>query len=58
MSRIGYIIHKTLIYSGTIEENITMFNDKLDSRVEATINEVNFDKDIKNLKMELMKNLI
>lgn len=27
-----------------------MFNDKLDSRVEATINEVNFDKDVKKFK--------
>ena len=50
MSRIGYIPQDPNLFPGTIKENITMFNDKLDSRVEATINEVNFDKDIKKFK--------
>lgn len=50
MSRIGYIPQDPNLFPGTIKENITMFNDKLDSRVEATINEVNFDKDVKKFK--------
>lgn len=46
LSRIGYIPQNPVVFPATIEDNITMFNDKLDSKVETAVKEVNFDTDI------------
>ena len=46
MSKIGYIPQDPNLFPGTVNDNITMFNKELNSKVESIIEEVNFDKDV------------
>lgn len=57
LSKIGYIPQNPVVFPATIEDNITMFNDKLDSKVKNAIKEVNFDADIAKFKDGLNEEL-
>lgn len=46
VSKIGYIPQNPVVFPATIEDNITMFNDKLNNKVVEAVKEVNFSKDI------------
>lgn len=46
LSKIGYISQDPVIFPASIQDNITMFNDKLDSRVKTAVHEVNLSADI------------
>lgn len=50
MSKIGYIPQDPNLFPGTIEQNITMFNAKLNARVDQAIAETNFSEDIAKFK--------
>ena len=57
LSKIGYIPQNPVVFPVTIEDNITMFNDKLDSKVKQVVKEVNFDADIAKFKDGLNEEL-
>ena len=57
LSKIGYIPQNPVVFPATIEDNITMFNDKLDSKVKQVVKEVNFDADIAKFKDGLNEEL-
>lgn len=57
LSKIGYIPQDPVVFPATIEDNITMFNDQLDSKVKAAVKEVNFDTDIDKFKDGLNEKL-
>ena len=46
LSKIGYLPQDPVVFPASIEENITMFNEKLNGKVKQVINEVNFADDI------------
>lgn len=46
LSKIGYLPQDPVVFPASIEENITMFNEKLDGKVNQVVNEVNFADDI------------
>lgn len=50
LSGIGYIPQDPIVFPATIEDNVTMFNDKLNNRVDNVIRDVNFKADIDNFK--------
>lgn len=50
MSKIGYIAQTPKLFPDTIERNITMFNNKLNDRVDNIIKEVNFENDVGKFK--------
>lgn len=49
-SKIGYIAQTPRLFPTTIENNITMFNEQLKSKVDNVIHEVDFTDDITNFK--------
>lgn len=57
LSKIGYIPQNPVVFPATIEDNITMFNEKLDNRVDQAVKEVDFDTDIAKLKDGLNEEL-
>lgn len=50
MSKIGYIPQEPNLFPGTIEQNITMFNKKLDGKVKTIVKEVELSKDLDHFK--------
>nr|MDF9462527.1 ATP-binding cassette domain-containing protein [Lactobacillus amylovorus] len=46
-----------VVFPATIEDNITMFNEKLDNRVDQAVKEVDFDTDISKFKDGLNEEL-
>lgn len=57
LSKIGYIPQNPVVFPATIEDNITMFNEKLDDRVDQAVKEVDFDTDIAKFKDGLNEEL-
>ena len=57
LSKIGYIPQNPVVFPATIEDNITMFNEKLDNRVDQAVKEVDFDTDISKFKDGLNEEL-
>lgn len=59
LSKIGYITQKPIVLPTTINNNITMFDKKLEPNVEAVINKVGLTEDIhsKNKGIETVINL-
>ena len=56
-SQIGYIPQDPVVFPGTIEDNITMFNDKLDNKVAEAVKEVNLSADLKKFDEGIDKKL-
>ncbi|WP_308555122.1 ABC transporter ATP-binding protein [uncultured Lactobacillus sp.] len=50
LSKIGYIPQDPVVFPASIKDNITMFNKKLDSKVNDVISSVNFSDDIAKFK--------
>lgn len=50
LSKIGYIPQDPIVFPASIKDNITMFDDKLDDKVEKVVEEVKFDGDINKFK--------
>lgn len=50
LSKIGYIAQTPRLFPDTIENNITMFNGKLNSKVDKVIHEVDFKNDLAKFK--------
>lgn len=57
LSKIGYIPQNPVVFPATIEDNITMFNEKLDDKVDKAVKEVNFSDDIIKFKGGLTEEL-
>ena len=57
LSKIGYIPQNPVIFPATIEDNVTMFNEKLANRVDQAVKEVDFDTDISKFKDGLNEEL-
>lgn len=57
LSKIGYVPQNPVVFPATIEDNITMFNEKLDNRVDQAVKEVDFDTDIAKFKDGLNEEL-
>lgn len=57
MSRIDYIPQDPVVFPATIADNITMFDDQLNNRVEQVVQEVNFIADINKFKDGLKQEL-
>ena len=57
LSKIGYIPQNPVVFPATIEDNVTMFNEKLANRVDQAVKEVDFDTDISKFKDGLNEEL-
>ena len=57
MSKIGYIPQEPNLFPGTIEQNITMYNSKLNSKVKTVVKEVGLSKDLSHFKNGLKTQL-
>lgn len=57
MSKIGYIPQEPNLFPGTIEQNITMYNSKLNSKVKTVVEEVGLSKDLSHFKNGLKTQL-
>ncbi|WP_297815091.1 ABC transporter ATP-binding protein [uncultured Lactobacillus sp.] len=46
LSQLGYLPQENILFPGSILENITMFNDKLDAEAKKIVNDVQLTKDL------------
>ena len=50
LKRLGYLEQELIMFNGSILDNITMFDSRLDDKAKIAVNPNAFSKDVKNLK--------
>ncbi len=50
---LGYVAQDNILFPDTIENNMTMFNSKLDEKVKRVVKQVEFENDLKKIPASL-----